>query len=63
MILGEGIDKGMGFHGAFFCVVKMQALRNRIESYMDSSPIASQVLQKLMFSTEIEIAAIYSVSW
>jgi hypothetical protein len=51
------------FSRSVVCVVKMQALRHRVESYMDSSPIASQVLQKLMFSTEIEIAANYSVSW
>jgi len=40
----------------------MQAFRHRVESYMDASPIASQVLQKLMISAEIQIAAIYSVS-
>ncbi len=33
------------------------------EPYMDSSPIASQVLQKLIFSTETTIAANYSASW
>jgi hypothetical protein len=29
---------------------------------MDSPPIARQIFQKLMIPTEIEIAAIYSVS-
>jgi hypothetical protein len=39
-----------------------QLHRPLVGTYMDSPPIARQIFQKLMIPTEIEIAAIYSVS-
>ncbi|TPQ24387.1 hypothetical protein C2U68_19860 [Methylomonas koyamae] len=64
----ERLMKNLGLKGVVrgksVCV---RPLYRRLESvilraYMDSSPIASQVLSKLMFPTEIKIEAIYSVS-
>jgi hypothetical protein len=41
---------------------KIESRFARFDTYMDSSVIASQVSQKLILSTEIEIANIYPVS-